>query len=153
MRRPASLLVSPSPRLLLSCTCMGCTTSRERRSPEQESVRHRYLKCRTTRRCRLLWSRSPHATADIFASLKSNQDEPDPAAAALVGVPLGPDGVPLPLQPGAPGQQQQAGGGPAAALEAVVNQPALELLRRLPGVNGANYAAACSVVVAVMTTV
>lgn len=62
--------------------------------------------------------------------LKSNQDEPDPAAAALVGVPLGPDGAPLPLSPG-------AGPGSAAALEAVVNQPALELLRRLPGVNGA----------------
>ncbi|GLC33404.1 hypothetical protein PLESTB_000071900 [Pleodorina starrii] len=95
---------------------------------------------------RLLWSRSPHATADLFASLKSNQDEPDPAAAALVGVPLGPDGVPLPLQPGAaPGQGQGSGaaGGPAAAypLESVVNQPALELLRRLPGVNDSNYRA------------
>ncbi|GLC66509.1 hypothetical protein PLESTF_000438200 [Pleodorina starrii] len=97
---------------------------------------------------RLLWSRSPHATADLFASLKSNQDEPDPAAAALVGVPLGPDGVPLPLQPGAaPGQGQGQGsgaaGGPAAAypLESVVNQPALELLRRLPGVNDSNYRA------------
>ncbi|GFR49035.1 hypothetical protein Agub_g11058, partial [Astrephomene gubernaculifera] len=33
---------------------------------------------------RLLWSRSPHATADLFASLKSNQDEPDPQQAALV---------------------------------------------------------------------
>ncbi|KXZ54474.1 hypothetical protein GPECTOR_4g539 [Gonium pectorale] len=104
---------------------------------------------------RLLWSRSPHATAELFAMLKSNADEPDPAAAALVGLPLGPDGAPL-------GQQQAGGGGAVAAggvgvsgggagvvggggaggvlpLESVVNQPALELLRRLPGVNDSNY--------------
>ncbi|MEW5305380.1 MAG: hypothetical protein WDW36_007923 [Sanguina aurantia] len=36
---------------------------------------------------RLIWSRSPHASAEMFASLKSNQDEPDPAVATLVGVP------------------------------------------------------------------
>ncbi|GIL92347.1 hypothetical protein Vretifemale_19875, partial [Volvox reticuliferus] len=91
---------------------------------------------------RLIWSRSPHATADLFAVLKSNQEEPDPAAAALVGVPLGPDGAPLPLQPGAVGKGGGGGGtGPGAALETVVNQPALELLRRLPGVNDSNYRA------------
>ncbi len=33
--------------------------------------------------------RSLHATADMFASLKSNQDEPDVAAAQAVGLPLG----------------------------------------------------------------
>jgi hypothetical protein len=32
---------------------------------------------------------SLHATADIFALLKSNQDEPDPLAAQAVGLPLG----------------------------------------------------------------
>lgn len=38
-------------------------------------------------RLRLVWSRSLHATAEIFASLKSNQDEPDEAKATRVGVP------------------------------------------------------------------
>jgi hypothetical protein len=48
-------------------------------------------------RLRLMWSRSLHATADLFLALKSNQDEPDAAAAALVGVPVGPDGQPVPV--------------------------------------------------------
>lgn len=36
-------------------------------------------------RLRLLWSRSLHATADLFKALKGNQDEPDSLAAAGVG--------------------------------------------------------------------
>ncbi|MCD7470739.1 hypothetical protein HAX54_010840 [Datura stramonium] len=38
-------------------------------------------------RLRIIWSRSLHATAEIFASLKSNQDEPDEVKAIRVGVP------------------------------------------------------------------
>lgn len=38
-------------------------------------------------RLRIVWSRSLHATAEIFASLKANQDEPDEAKATRVGVP------------------------------------------------------------------
>jgi DNA excision repair protein ERCC-4 len=38
-------------------------------------------------RLRLVWSRSLHATAEIFASLKANQDEPDASKAMRVGVP------------------------------------------------------------------
>lgn len=38
-------------------------------------------------RLRIVWSRSLHATAEIFASLKMNQDEPDEAKATRVGVP------------------------------------------------------------------
>lgn len=38
-------------------------------------------------RLRLLWSRSLHATAEIFTTLKSNQDEPDETRAIRVGVP------------------------------------------------------------------
>ncbi|KAJ0961835.1 hypothetical protein J5N97_029663 [Dioscorea zingiberensis] len=38
-------------------------------------------------RLRLVWSRSVHATAEIFASLKVNQDEPDETKAVRVGVP------------------------------------------------------------------
>ena len=36
---------------------------------------------------RIIWSRSLHATAEIFASLKANQDEPDETKAMRVGVP------------------------------------------------------------------
>ncbi|XP_050142885.1 DNA repair endonuclease UVH1-like isoform X1 [Malus sylvestris] len=38
-------------------------------------------------RLRIIWSRSLHATADIFATLKANQDEPDESKATRVGVP------------------------------------------------------------------
>ena len=37
-------------------------------------------------RLRLIWSRSLHATADLFRGLKANQEEPDPVVAAAVGV-------------------------------------------------------------------
>lgn len=36
-------------------------------------------------RLRLLWSRSLHATADLFRALKEGRDEPDPLAAAAIG--------------------------------------------------------------------
>lgn len=61
----------------------------------------------------------------IAQSLKSNQDDPDPATAAAIGIPLGPDGMPA------------AGAG----MESIVNQPAIDMLRRLPGVSDANYRA------------
>lgn len=38
-------------------------------------------------RLRIIWSRSLHATAEIFFSLKANQDEPDETKAIRVGVP------------------------------------------------------------------
>ncbi|XP_051119359.1 DNA repair endonuclease UVH1 isoform X2 [Andrographis paniculata] len=38
-------------------------------------------------RLRIVWSRSLHATAEIFATLKANQDEPDENKATRVGVP------------------------------------------------------------------
>ena len=36
-------------------------------------------------RLRVIWSRSLHATADMFRALKANQDDPDPIAAQAVG--------------------------------------------------------------------
>ena len=39
-------------------------------------------------RLRLVWSRSLHATAAIFHSLNSNQDDPDPLVAASIGFSL-----------------------------------------------------------------
>lgn len=41
-------------------------------------------------RLRVFWSRSLHATAAIYAALKQNQDDPDAASAAAVGVRLNP---------------------------------------------------------------
>ncbi|KAL6779933.1 XPF1 [Auxenochlorella protothecoides x Auxenochlorella symbiontica] len=71
-------------------------------------------------RLRLVWSRSLHATAATFAALKANQEEPDPVAAATAGVPL------------------EAGEGATADRETLVNRPAMDVLRRLPGVTEGN---------------
>jgi DNA excision repair protein ERCC-4 len=62
-------------------------------------------------RLRLVWSRSLHATAEMFALLKANQDEPEPQTAAKVGVPTDQDESDL-----------------------LFNETAVEVLRRLPGV-------------------
>ncbi|KAL6758551.1 hypothetical protein V8C86DRAFT_3093071, partial [Haematococcus lacustris] len=121
-------------------------------------------------RLRLVWSRSLHATADLFAALKSNMDEPDPATAQAIGLPQGrdaaysrqsrQDSIPTSssvLSPimtvttelrargrdrGGGHDEAAAGSGHAASGAApatVVNQLALDVLRRLPGVNDANY--------------
>ncbi|KAK9076608.1 hypothetical protein SSX86_004942 [Deinandra increscens subsp. villosa] len=74
-------------------------------------------------RLRTVWSRSLHATAEIFASLKMNQDEPDEAKATRVGVPSE-DGV---VEDDARAENY--------------NTSAVEFLRRLPGVTDANYRA------------
>lgn len=72
-------------------------------------------------RLRIVWSRSLHATADIFTTLKSNQDEPDVDKAMRVGVPTE-DGL-------IEGDLRAEN----------YNSTAVELLRRLPGVTDANY--------------
>lgn len=36
-------------------------------------------------RLRIVWSRSLHATAEVFTMLKAVQDDPDPAVAAAIG--------------------------------------------------------------------
>jgi len=61
---------------------------------------------------RVIWSRSVHATAAIFAALKANAEQPDEATAAAVGVQA---------------EERES--------EHLVNTAALDLLRRLPGVN------------------
>jgi len=78
------------------------------------------LLCLHHPRLRIVWSRSLHATADIFKQLKANHEEPDPISAATVGV---------------------AGDEVGAGVESVVNSTAIDLLKRLPGVNDANYRA------------
>ncbi|KAJ6851610.1 putative DNA repair endonuclease UVH1 [Iris pallida] len=74
-------------------------------------------------RLRLVWSRSVHATAEIFASLKANQDEPDESKAIRVGVPSE-DGV---VENDVRAENY--------------NTSAIEFLRCLPGVTDANYRA------------
>uniref|UniRef100_A0ACD5VIP6 Uncharacterized protein n=1 Tax=Avena sativa TaxID=4498 RepID=A0ACD5VIP6_AVESA len=74
-------------------------------------------------RLRIVWSRSLHATADIFISLKTNQDEPDETKAMRVGVPSE-DGV---VEDDVRAENY--------------NTSAIEFLRRLPGVTDANYRA------------
>ncbi|WOL19793.1 DNA repair endonuclease UVH1 isoform X1 [Canna indica] len=74
-------------------------------------------------RLRLVWSRNVHATAEIFASLKQNQDEPDESKAIRVGVPSE-DGI---VEDDVRAENY--------------NTSAIEFLRRLPGVTDANYRA------------
>ncbi|OMO95792.1 hypothetical protein CCACVL1_05267 [Corchorus capsularis] len=74
-------------------------------------------------RLRIIWSRSLHATAEIFASLKANQDEPDESKAMRVGVPS---------EEGIIENDVRAEN---------YNTSAVEFLRRLPGVTDSNYRA------------
>ncbi|KQK24186.1 DNA repair endonuclease UVH1 [Brachypodium distachyon] len=74
-------------------------------------------------RLRIVWSRSLHATADIFMSLKTNQDEPDENKAMRVGVPSE-DGI---VEDDVRAENY--------------NTSAIEFLRRLPGVTDSNYRA------------
>ena len=77
------------------------------------------LLCLHHPRLRLVWSRSLHATADIFRQLKANYDEPDPEVAGNIGI------------------------GEVDGNEPAINTTALEMLRRLPGVNESNFRALC----------
>ncbi|KAJ1299243.1 hypothetical protein BS78_01G517000 [Paspalum vaginatum] len=74
-------------------------------------------------RLRMVWSRSLHATAEIFISLKTNQDEPDEKKATRVGVPS---------EDGIVEDDMRAEN---------YNTSAIEFLRRLPGVTDSNYRA------------
>ncbi|XP_010531682.1 PREDICTED: DNA repair endonuclease UVH1 [Tarenaya hassleriana] len=74
-------------------------------------------------RLRIIWSRSLHATAEIFTALKANQDEPDEAKATRVGVP------------------SEEGFIENDVRAENYNTSAVEMLRRLPGVTDANYRA------------
>ncbi|RDX86604.1 DNA repair endonuclease UVH1, partial [Mucuna pruriens] len=74
-------------------------------------------------RLRIIWSRSLYATAEIFTSLKANQDEPDETKAIRVGVPS---------EEGIVENDVRAEN---------YNTSAVEFLRRLPGVTDSNYRA------------
>lgn len=70
---------------------------------------------------RILWCRSPNATATYFAALKQAQEEPDVDAAVAVST------------------EAEAGGDDVAA--EARNVAAMDMLRRLPGVNATNVRA------------
>ena len=74
-------------------------------------------------RLRVMWSRSLHATAEMFATFKIAEPEPTVEQAAAVGVP----------------QSAGEGHGALPAPEEPFNQPAIDFIRRLPGVTEANY--------------
>nr|CAB3502306.1 unnamed protein product [Digitaria exilis] len=74
-------------------------------------------------RLRIVWSRSLHATAEMFISLKTNQDEPDEKKAIRVGVPSE-DGI---VEDDVRAENY--------------NTSAIEFLRKLPGVTDSNYRA------------
>ena len=66
-------------------------------------------------RLRIIWSSSPHATAEIFNDLKLNNPEPDPERAVLLGAEDNPE------------------------VDGGVNAAAEELLRSLPGITDKNF--------------
>ncbi|KAK3713817.1 DNA repair protein RAD16 [Vermiconidia calcicola] len=49
------------------------------------------LLCLAFPRLRIIWSSSPYQTAEIFAELKKQQDEPDPIKAVQIGLEVGDD--------------------------------------------------------------
>jgi len=84
---------------------------------------------------RIMWSRSPHATVDIFMALKQRMPEPDAETAAAIGT----DGE----TPAAAAQELGAAAAPAPVqllrnMDAR-NDTAIDVLRSLPGVTGGNY--------------
>jgi DNA excision repair protein ERCC-4 len=64
-------------------------------------------------RLRIIWSSSPYQTAEIFAELKKQQEEPDPLKAVQLG-----------LDPNQSGDEMRS-----------FNQTSQDMLRALPGVN------------------
>ena len=79
-------------------------------------------------RLRIIWSRSLHATADIFSALKKNRDEPDFSVAAAVGTDH--------LTAGK--NDKSTSDASYADTEPLINEAAMETLRRLPGVTATN---------------
>lgn len=89
---------------------------------------------------RILWSRSPHATVELFKAIKKNQDEPDVEAAAALG-----GGNPVTAAGGGDGteagvEHQAANRGTSESTAAsYYNTSAIDVLKKLPGINDHNY--------------
>nr|WJN24990.1 single-stranded DNA endonuclease [Pseudozyma pruni] len=84
-------------------------------------------------RLRVIWSSSPYATADIFADLKQNFDEPDAAKVALVGL----DDV-LEAEGSTTSELVKRADWQSSS-EHSFNLGPQDLLRALPGVNTKNF--------------
>ncbi|CAH0476693.1 unnamed protein product [Peronospora belbahrii] len=76
---------------------------------------------------RILWSRSPHATVDLFKIVKKYQDEPDMNAAAALGNGLLVDDA------------VQSSSGEGGLASNYYNTSSIDVLRKLPGINEHNY--------------
>lgn len=72
---------------------------------------------------RILWSRSPHATVDLFKAIKKNQPEPAREVAAAVGT----------------GESDAGRDGEEALASSYYNTNSMDVLRKLPGINEHNY--------------
>lgn len=77
---------------------------------------------------RILWSRSPHATVDLFKIIKKYQEEPDMEAAAALG-----NG--LPMDDSAANYNSGEGG----LSSKYYNASAIDVLKKLPGINETNF--------------
>jgi DNA excision repair protein ERCC-4 len=77
---------------------------------------------------RILWSRSPHATVDLFKIIKKYQDEPDMEAAAALGNGLPMDDSAAPTNSGEGGLASN-----------YYNTSSIDVLKKLPGINDHNF--------------
>ncbi|KAF4149743.1 ERCC4 domain [Phytophthora infestans] len=77
---------------------------------------------------RLLWSRTPHATVDLFKIVKRYQDEPDMEAAAALG-----NGLPM------DDSAAQTNSGEGGLASNYYNTSSIDVLKKLPGINEHNF--------------
>ncbi|POM58804.1 DNA repair endonuclease XPF [Phytophthora palmivora] len=77
---------------------------------------------------RILWSRSPHATVDLFKIVKKYQDEPNMEAAAALG-----NGLPM------DDSAAQVNSGEGGLASNYYNTSSMDVLKKLPGINEHNF--------------
>ncbi|RLN96038.1 hypothetical protein BBJ28_00020404 [Nothophytophthora sp. Chile5] len=81
---------------------------------------------------RILWSRSPHATVDLFRIIKKYQEEPDMETAAALG-----NG--LPAEASSAGTATDGSGGDGGLASTYYNTNSMDVLKKLPGINEHNF--------------
>lgn len=84
---------------------------------------------------RIVWSRSPRATVDLFRVIKKNQDEPDMDAAAALG-----NGITGPSAgTGADATDADTRTSTGTGTGSYYNTASMDVLKKLPGVNEHNF--------------